>query len=114
MQESKPTGRIKIIKLPRGDWPIAIRTQWIGLTLPCDALALFEGTGQYVFYVPQEAGLKVLEADNPVAADWFKERKFPQKGGWFCFGEDEAVIVSGVFRKKFTLVTEEMMGHPDR
>ena len=120
------TGRIVIVKVPKGEAPKAIRKMWLGIVLPCEPILGFsegfsygvlsgeEKPPYYGFHVPQWVAIRVLGKTNPRAARWWREHGFPHYGRWFTFDVGEAWIISGVTRQQIIEITDEMDGDPNR
>ena len=122
------SGRIRIIKRPEGEASAEIRQAWVGETLPClPELTYSAGdfeqgllTGKdldrkgYVFRVPQDLALEILDKNKPEAAAYWRHLGFPRRGECFVFAEDEAEIIRGVTRQSIVQVTDEMRGGPNR
>lgn len=103
MEIKIPTGRIKIVRIPRGEAPEEHRIAWVGLVLPCEPL-LFVVQGQkrdhtYNFLVPQILGVQELAKTKPAAAAWFYRHCEFNNGDNLCFQEDEAEILDGSVRR---------------
>jgi hypothetical protein len=129
MSDNEATGRIKIIHIPRGEAPLAIRRAWVGLELPCLPIMGYPdrgvrekgvltkeevGRNVYGVSVPQEEAIAILAQRNSGAAAWWRSKGFPQKGAYFGFSQWEVEAVSGMRYQKIVHVTDEMMGDPDR
>lgn len=128
MRAEGATGRVKIVKIPRGEAPENIRAAWVGLELPCYPTAGYIDGVEFGFesglvrqdsracvIVPQKEALEVLEKSSPAAAKWWYDRGFPL--GFcsnFSFGVDEVALVSGVRLQNLIEVTDEMRGDPYR
>ncbi len=111
-----------------GEAPEHIKAAWKGLVLPCwpilgyptggYELGVMSGKQQernrFGFSVPQQEALETLAKSAPEAAQWWRDHGFPKPGTCFCFGENEAEIVSGVTRQQIVHVTGEMQGDPYR
>ena len=114
---NRATGVVKIVQVPVGNAPEWVRQVWLGLELPCFPVAgllgfrqekeirgepMNCGRSRYVVVVPQDEALKILEAKNSKAADWWKSQGFPKTSGdkYFCFGESEVEFISGVKYQK--------------
>lgn len=120
------TGLIKIIKTPAGEAPLEIREVWVDMILPCGPILGYSGgpecgvlseestQSRYSFSVPQEEAIAILERKSPETATWWREHGFPHDGQYFGFAEEEAEIIEGVTPQRIILVTEEMMGDPNR
>ncbi len=128
MTDESATGRIRITKVPAGEAPFEVRRAWLWLTLPCepylgypdgeferDAISDKERTHNRLgFSVPQDRAIITLERYRPWAARWWRRHGYPKLGECFCFGEDEAEIISGVTRQNLVEVTDDMQGKPSR
>ncbi len=129
MPQTKPTGLIRIVRVPEGEAPQCVRQAWVGLELPCDPYLGYSDAGldrgvltgteaarnRCGFSVPQDWAIAVLEQSDPAAAAWWRRHGFPKEGdGRFGFAEVEAEIVSGVERQRLIEVPEEAMGDPYR
>lgn len=126
--DSDAPGRIKIVKVPDGEAPLAVRRAWVGLVLPCHPFMGWpdEGKDRGVisgkeatrnrrgFSVPQDVAIEFLAKKDPDAAKWWREKGFPVKGEFFGFGVDEAEILEGVTERKIVWVGEDMQGQPTR
>ena len=99
------TGFITIATIPLGEAPFEIREAWIGLTLPyvgrktCTAKGIITGRTfskeRPGYVVPQVEALRILQAQNPKAAQWWYDRGFPKRDyssdadEGFCFSFDD-------------------------
>jgi hypothetical protein len=101
------SGRIKIIKVPSGEAPHWVRQGWYGLVLPCKPVCGYADTpsqgiqsGKLLrrreFDVPQREALEILAKNASRPAAWWRAHGFPQGDDYFCFGADEAEVLSGV------------------
>ena len=132
MSESQWTGLIKIVKMPEGEAPVWVRLAWVDLILPCDPILGFRNEYGLLshnrrefgkddptrrnFAVPVPEAMVILAKHSPQAAAWWQEprQRYALKHHHFCFGEDEAEIISGVTIQEIIHVTEEMQGDPHR
>jgi hypothetical protein len=126
MPAAEVKGIIRIIRIPDGELPIAIRQSLVGLALPCEPYLGFADddecgavSGKPVpkrcgFSVRQVELMAILERERPEAFRWMQEQGFPQSGKYFGFAEDEAVVVHNVTRQQLIQVTSEMQGDPNR
>jgi hypothetical protein len=122
------TGRIRIIKIPVGEWPKNIRAAFVGHTLPCLPILGYPSDGsmkigvvsgaiqrnRYGFSVPQDQALEILSRRTPNVSLWLRVQGFPMKNQYFGFAEDEAEIISGVTRQNIVEVKDEDHGDPYR
>ncbi len=129
MEEMKATGRVTVSKIPAGGAPEEIRAAWLGLTLPCFAMAgMLSGheqrdavtgeareRGRFCVIVPQGEALEILAKSNLKAAQWWRDRGYPLSiTSNFTFGLDEVTILSGVTLKPVIQVCDDMQGDPHR
>lgn len=122
------TGRIRITKVPAGEAPFEVRRAWVGCVLPChphlgypsggldrDVVSDKERTRNRIgFSVPQDRAIIILRRYQPWAERWWRRHGYPKLGECFCFGENEAEILSGVTHQKIIEVTDDMQGKPSR
>ncbi|MES2985853.1 MAG: hypothetical protein V4686_01855 [Patescibacteria group bacterium] len=120
-----PSGRIKIVRIPRGEAPEDMRIAWVGIRLPCQPfLDVVQGGGvltgkkevsKWCFVTPQILAIQALSEKNPAAAAWWYQHCEHDMEDNFCFEEDEAEIQDeSVRRAVYQELTEEMDGHLDR
>ncbi len=123
-------GYVRITEIPDGEAPFWVRREWLGLLLPCDPVCGFPSGGmekgavsgkvaeknRFGFSVPQAAALQVLATKSQDAFNYWKRLGFPKPPpyDYFGFSETEAVVVAGVAYQEIVVVTEEMMGDPNR
>lgn len=110
--EKECTGLIMIVAVPKNDAPPWVRQAFVRLTLPCgpylgypngpelDIISREKRPRRLVFAVPQSCAIEILRQDDPTAAKWLNDHGYPHPNEYFAFGEDEAVIVSGVTRQE--------------
>jgi hypothetical protein len=122
------TGLIQIKKIPRGEAPDYVRKAWFGLFLYCEPILGYPQKPEDVatlsgkplterkpqFLVSQEHAMQVIKTVSLPAALWLENAGFPKRDHFFCFNEDEATIVSGVYRQRIIEVADEMQGQPTR
>lgn len=110
---------IKIVSLPHGDAPEAVRRGWIGCVMPCEpecghipvytksvlpkkrsgllTAAEFKALPptQKIngFSVPQDIALLTLSCHAPLAAKWFYQHGFPHADQCFRFKLEETEVV---------------------
>ena len=117
----KTVGMILITNTPSGEAPLWVRSAWVGLHFPCDSIKGFaegEEVGaitkstmrkRYGYHVPQSKALDILQIHSPDAASWWRRQGYPN-GGYFCFDESEARVISNVTDQTIVEVPEEAMG----
>jgi hypothetical protein len=95
---------MRIKSAPRGQAPLAIREQWIGVEIAYVSVGLPEGTirgamsleevaKHEVFVVEQNVAIDALRKKSREAADWWNRMGFPMPGTQFTFERECADIV---------------------
>ncbi len=122
MTQTEATGRIRIKTVPSGDAPLEIRQAWVGLVLPCYAMAGYDPgrartlkglelkLNPYGYHCPQDLALQVLDKRAPGAAAWWRSEGFPHSNKNFCFTLAEAEIISGVQMQKVRVADDMETG----
>ena len=116
MSNEKATGRIRIVKLPRGEAPEWVRKAWIGIELLCyphpnctinlitgkhDLVGALSGrpVAPYFGYdVPTTLAIRALARKNQKAAKWWREHGYPKEYFDFHFEDECAEEMSGIKR----------------
>lgn len=108
-------GSIKIVKVPEGEAPLAIREKWIGIQIPTVCFESRSADDHGVIshqLVPEEPRYVVLQTEavtalekNDVAtATWWKNHGFPVAGDCFCFKADEVVEIEPVSPRSYKTI----------
>ncbi|MCX6716249.1 MAG: hypothetical protein NT077_04560 [Candidatus Taylorbacteria bacterium] len=104
MKDNTRNGRMRIVKTPSGQVPVAIRNEWIGVEMPFLEVGIPRGSvvgvvnGKKVkpaqcFIVDQQEALNALRKKTPAAADWWNRMGFPWPLGQFTFNAECAEII---------------------
>ena len=120
-------GIIRIISVPDGEAPLAVRKKWLGLELPVNAIHAEGSHGvltgkkspqKIVYCVDQVLALEILSRAHSDAAMWWNEHGYPHIGNVFCFNKGEVEEVGKIEElvvvvKMYVGILEEGVGAHD-